>query len=311
MTPPVADDAVRAVFLLAPGVQLLDVAGPAHVFGGVAEATGRRWELSYVADRPLVDSHQGVPLHADTLLPALTARDLVVVPGWHIDDDARAPFASSTLAWVRAHHDRGGAVMSVCAGAFALAEAGLLDGRRATTHHDLQDELARRFPAVRVSRDVLYASDGSVHTSAGIASGIDLALHLVAQQYGARAASRIARAMVVFARRNGHEPQESVMLRHRDHLDDLVHRAQDVLDDRFAERVPLELLAREVRASERTVTRAFVRALGMTPLRYQQLLRREHAERLIAAGESVEAAARAVGFDDARMLRRLRSAAAQ
>ena len=126
---------------------------------------------------------------------------------------------------------------SVCSGADALGRAGLLDGRRCTTHHDLQDELARRYPRATVVRDVLYVVDDRVVTSAGIASGIDLALHLVAVRHGPAAAARVAREMVVYARRNGDEPQASAMLRHRAHLSDVVHRVQD-LHRRAVRRAP-------------------------------------------------------------------------
>ena len=115
--------------------------------------------------------------------------------------------------------------------------------------------------------------------------------------------------MVVFARRNGDEQQAGVMLRHRGHLSDVVHRVQDALDARFAERLTLAGLAREAGVSERTLTRRFTEATGLTPLRYQQALRLERAEHLLGHGATVEAAARAVGFEDARMLRRLRARA--
>ncbi len=298
---------IRVVFVVAPGVHLLDLAGPAQVFGTVSQVSDQTWNLAYVAEAPTIPSFQGMTLHADTAWPDLSPNDLVVVPGWRVERDRPTPkFGASTLAHLSDHHRRGGTVMSVCAGAFALAQAGLLDGRRATTHHDLQDELARRFPQVKVVRDVLFVSDGDVHTSAGIASGIDLALHVVSQRLGPRTASQVARGMVVFARRNGNEPQDSIMLRRRDHLDDLVHRVQDIIDHRYAQTLPLSHLADETHVSQRTLTRAFERALGMSPLRYQQLLRREHAERLIATGASIESAAREVGFEDARMLRTLR-----
>jgi transcriptional regulator GlxA family with amidase domain len=208
---------------------------------------------------------------------------------------------------LRSHHAAGGRVASVCSGADALGAAGLLDGRRYTTHHDLTDELAARYPKASIVRDVLYVVDDRVITSAGIASGIDLALHLIAVERGAEAAARVAREMVVYARRNGDEPQDSAMLRHRDHLSDLAHRVQDVIDGRYAEQLRLSDLADGTGVSERTVTRVFSRATGLTPLRYQQLLRLERAEHLIGHGATVEAAARAVGFEDARMLRRLRS----
>jgi transcriptional regulator GlxA family with amidase domain len=198
-------------------------------------------------------------------------------------------------------------VASVCAGADALGRAGLLDGRQCTTHHDLQDELARRYPAAHVVRDVLYVVDGRVATSAGIASGIDLALHLIATRHGAADAARVAREMVVYARRNGDELQASALLRHRSHVDETVHHVQDIIDARYASRLPLAELALAAGCSQRTMTRQFGRATGLTPLRYQQLLRLERAEHLIGHGATVEAAARAVGFEDARMLRRLRA----
>ncbi|HEY9251775.1 MAG TPA: helix-turn-helix domain-containing protein, partial [Nocardioides sp.] len=153
----------------------------------------------------------------------------------------------------------------------------------------------------------LFTSDDRIVTSAGIASGIDLSLHLLAVRHGPALAARVARDMVVYARRNGDQPQESVLLRHRNHLDDTVHHVQDVIDARFAEPLPLSALADGAGESERTLTRAFVGATGLTPLRYQQALRRERADYLLAAGTTMESAARAVGFDDARMLRRLRA----
>jgi transcriptional regulator GlxA family with amidase domain len=162
-----------------------------------------------------------------------------------------------------------------------------------------------------VVRDVLYVVDGRLITSAGIASGIDLALYLMATRHGPAVAAKIARTMVVYARRNGDEQQASAMLRHRWHLSDTVHRVQDLIEGRLAERLPLADLARTAGCSERTVTRRFAGATGMTPLRYQELLRVERAEHLIGQGMTVESAARTVGFEDARMLRRLRARAEQ
>jgi transcriptional regulator GlxA family with amidase domain len=149
--------------------------------------------------------------------------------------------------------------------------------------------------------------DGGVVTSAGIASGIDLALHLLAVRHGPAAAARVARQMVVYARRNGDEQQASAMLRHRGHVSDAVHRAQDLIDARFTDRLALADLAASTGLSERTLTRRFTASTGLTPLRYQQELRLERAGHLIAQGTTLESAARAVGFQDARMLRRLRA----
>ncbi|GAA0410908.1 transcriptional regulator [Acrocarpospora corrugata] len=292
----------RVVFVLLPGVHLLDLAGPAQVFHGA-------YQLTYVAEREHLTSAQGLPVVAQTRWPELERDDLILVPGWRAATLRAGPRPrEEELARLRAHHAAGGTVASVCAGAEALGLAGLLDGRRCTTHHDLQDELAARYPRATVVRDVLYTVDDRVVTSAGIASGIDLALHLFSARHGPAAAARVARDMVVYARRNGGEPQASAMLRHRAHLDDTVHRVQDLIDGHFTEPLPLSRLAAHAGVSERTLTRAFTRATGgLTPLRYQQTLRLERAEHLIGHGAMMESAAREVGFEDARMLRRLRA----
>jgi transcriptional regulator GlxA family with amidase domain len=295
------------VFLLVPGLHLLDLAGPAQVFS-TAAGMGLDYQLGYVAEQPTVPTAQGLPVRADLDWPALGPQDLVVVPGWSGDRLAgSAPLRSDTLDALAAHHARGGTVASVCAGADALGRAGLLDGRRCTTHHEHQDELARRYPRAHVARDVLFTEDDRVVTSAGIASGIDLALHLVASRHGSAVAARVARSMVVYARRNGDAQQVSTMLRHRAHLSDGVHRVQNLIDTGFDRPMRLGDLAARAGVSERTLTRVFTRATGLTPLRYQQALRLEVAEQLIGQGMSIESAARRVGFEDARMLRRLRA----
>jgi transcriptional regulator GlxA family with amidase domain len=298
----------KVVFLLVPGLHLLDLAGPAQAFGTAAEF-GCGYELAYVAAQEDVPAAQGVTIRASTQWPALATDDLIIVPGWRASPSiaATGPLPSAGLEGLAGHHARGGTVASVCAGADALGRAGLLDGRRCTTHHAIQDELARRYPRATVVRDVLYVIDGRVATSAGIASGIDLALYLIAVRDGPDAAARVAREMVVYARRNGDEQQASAMLRHRNHLSDTAHRAQDHIEARFAQPLPLAEIASTCGVSERTLTRRFAEATGTTPLRYQQLLRLERAEHLIGHGATVETAARTVGLQDARMLRRLRA----
>lgn len=298
----------KVVFLLVPGVHLLDLAGPAQAFSGASDL-GYEYVLSYVAEQAEIPTAQGLPLLASRTWPDLEPGDLLMVPGWRVRGTKQPELSNETLERLRAHHAAGGTVASVCAGTFALGRAGLLDARKCTTHHDVQDELARRFPKAHVVRDVLYVEDARVVTSAGIASGIDLALHLIAARHGPAAAGRVAREMVVYARRNGSEPQTSALLRHRSHLNDAVHRVQDLIDVHFSSRLTLAELAAASGMSERTVTRQFAGATGLTPLRYQQLLRLERAEHLIGHGVTVEAAARTVGFEDARMLRRLRARA--
>ena len=297
----------RVAFLLVPRLHLLDLAGPAQVFS-TAAGLGYGYRLHYVAEQPEVPTAQGLTLRAGPDWPELGPDDMIMVPGWRAPALAGSgSLGAASLDRLARHYANGGTVASVCAGADALGRAGLLDGRRCTTHHDLQDELGRRYPRATVIRDVLYVVDRRVVTSAGIASGIDLGLHLIAARHGPGAAARVAREMVVYARRNGDEPQASAMLRHRAHLSDTVHRVQDLIDARFTEPLPLARLAAASGVSRRTLTRLFGEATGLTPLRYQQLLRAERAEHLIGHGATMEAAARAAGFGDARMLRRLRA----
>ncbi|MFE3638019.1 GlxA family transcriptional regulator [Streptomyces sp. NPDC059168] len=298
----------HVVFVLLPEVHLLDLAGPAQAFS-TAGAFGQPYDLDYVAEEPRIRSAQGLSLTARTDWPELGPDDLVVVPGWSAPSLRGGPRISPrTAGRLRAHHAAGGTVASVCAGAQALGQAGLLDGRRCTTHHQLQDELAARHPRASVVRDVLFLADDRIVTSAGIASGIDLALHLLATRHGPALAAQVAREMVIYTRRNGNEPQASAMLRHRSHVDDTVHRVQDLIDTHYATPLPLTRLAAHAGVSPRTLTRQFSRATGgLTPLRYQQTLRLERAEHLISHGATVESAARQVGFEDARMVRRLRS----
>ncbi len=213
------------------------------------------------------------------------------------------------LERLRAHHSAGGAVASVCAG----AEAGWCwAAGRAQVHHAPPPPGRAGGPPPPGDRGAgraPFTTDDRVVTSAGIASGIDLALHLLAVRHGPALAAQVARDMVVYARRNGHErPQASAMLRHRSHLDDAVHRAQDLIDARFAEPLPLAYVAASVGVSERTLTRMFHRATGGLTLAALPADPEWNARSTwIGHGATVEAAAREVGFQDVRMLRRLRS----
>ena len=285
-----------------PRLTALDGIGPYEVLQRLPG-----YEVVFVgAERGEVRTENGMlGITADATFDDVPHPDVVVFPGGvgtrTVMHDEQA------LDWVRTAHETSTYTTSVCTGSIVLGAAGLLDGRHCTTHHDVQDELALRHPRAVVVRDVLFTTDDRVITSAGIASGIDLALHLVATRHGPAVAAQVARDMVVYARRNGHEPQSSAMLRHRSHLDDTVHRAQDLIDARFDQPLPLPTLASAVGVSERTLTRLFSRATGLTPLRYQQTLRLERAQHFISHGATIDAAARSVGFEDPRMLRRLRA----
>jgi transcriptional regulator GlxA family with amidase domain len=234
----------RVVFVLLAGVNLLDLGGPAQVFD-VARNFGAAYELLFCASKPQILSIQGLPLGPLEALPTPQADDLVIIPGLRLE----APIAgqswidSATTAWLRLAHAAGSQLASVCTGMAALGEAGLLDGRRCTTHWASVEEMRQRYPKALVQDAVLYTHDGSITTSAGIASGIDMSLSILEREYGPQLTAQVARYMVVYLRRDGIQTQTSVYLEYRTHLHPGVHRVQDQLSQHVAEKASLETLA--------------------------------------------------------------------
>jgi transcriptional regulator GlxA family with amidase domain len=197
-------------------------------------------------------------------------------------------------------------VCSVCTGAFLLAEAGILDGLACATHWADADLLQQRYPRIKVRKGVLFVQEGNIFTSAGIASGIDLAIHLIGLRYGEKLAFQVARSLVIYLRRSGGFQQESVYLQYRNHLDDIVHRAQSILIESLDSPPSLDRLAKVVGASQRNLSRRFRRSLDLSVGEYLRELRLERARSLLReAGSKVEDVAKACGFKGSRQLRNL------
>ncbi len=215
-------------------------------------------------------------------------------------------FDPAAIRWLKTSHARGAEIASVCTGAFALGEAGLLDGRRCTTHWSRTSELERRFPAARVLTNRLFVTDGTITTSAGIASGIDMALSLIERAHGPLLAAQIAREMVVYIRRDGGRDQQSIYLDYRTHLHPGVHRVQDWLTQHPERKQTLEQLGAIAGMSARNLTRVFRRTTGISIHEFSTRLRLELAQSLLHdPGLTVDAVAQQCGFDSARQLRRL------
>ncbi|MCU7724273.1 DJ-1/PfpI family protein [Actinoplanes sp. KI2] len=293
----------RVHVLVLPAVNLLDLSGPVQVLH-TANYYGGAYEIGFVAADPQERSAQGLALAALAPLPRAAAGDVVLIPG--PDLTQRLDVDPATIEWVRRAEAAGASFVSICTGALVLGDAGLLDGRRCTSHWSVIEPMRARYPAARVDDSVLFVRDGPVATSAGVASGIDLALAMVEADLGPAVAAAVARELVVYVRRNGSAAPLSPFLDRRDHLDPVVHRVQQLLADDFAAPHTLTDLARAVHVSVRALTGAFVAATGMTPLQYQQDLRLSHAETLLATTDRpVERIARDCGYADARHFRRL------
>jgi transcriptional regulator GlxA family with amidase domain len=292
------------VILAYDGVQLLDVTGPIEVFEAARERGAPYRVLVASPDGGDVVAGSRTRLGADLAFAELPRRiDTLLVPG---APDWRAITADSGLvATVTAAAERSRRVASVCGGAFLLAAAGLLDGRRATTHWELAADLARTYPQIMVDSDAIFVADGPIHTSAGITAGIDLCLSLVEADHGAEHARDVARHLVVFMQRPGGQAQFSVRLDLaspapgplRNVVDEIVH---DPAADHS-----LEALSERAGFSVRHLTRVFQRELGVTPGRYVEAVRVEAAKaRLQRSDEPLATVARSIGFGSDETMRR-------
>jgi transcriptional regulator GlxA family with amidase domain len=288
--------------LIFPQFQLLDAAGPITVF----EAAGRdaappayRLRVMAHAAGPVVSSC-GVPLVAEPLIDG-ALDTLIVAGGWGTRNTSACV---QTLAYVRAAAARARRTASVCSGAFILAAAGLLDGRRATTHWARAAEFARTYPQVRVEPDRIFIRDGTTWTSAGITAGIDLALALVAEDLGEAVAKRAAQQLVVYHRRPGGQSQFSALLE-ADRPDSRFSPLLAWARERLNERLSVERLAERAAMSPRHFARAFAADTGITPAKAIERLRLEAARDEIESGAApIERVAAHTGFGDPERMRR-------
>lgn len=285
-SPRFSPNRARVIEVLAyPMVQLLDVTGPLQVFASandlVSEAGGMLpYSLRVVAQGGQgVTASAGLELGAGPLPPVGAALDtLMVAGGQGVEAAAADPLL---VDWVRKRAGQARRVASVCTGAFLLATAGVLDGRRAATHWSLCAELARRFPAVRVEPDPIFVRDGPVWTSAGVTAGIDLALALVEQDLGRSVALAVARYLVVFLKRPGGQSQFSTALSLQA-ADDRFGALHDWINGHLADDITLPVLASQAGMSERSFSRRYAEATGLTPGRAVERLRVEAARRLLS-----------------------------
>jgi transcriptional regulator GlxA family with amidase domain len=298
---------MRVIFPILPQVEIMDLAGPLQVFHE-ANRHGARFEMLCCAMENEVPTEQGPWLGRLQSLPEPQEGDFVLVPGGPVATHMKAP--NAILDWLRKAAFASARVGSVCTGAFVLGAAGLLDGRSCTTHWSRIEDLRRRFPKAHVLEDRLYVMDGPVFTSAGIASGIDVALALVEAEYGPHIASLAAREMVVYLRRDGNHRPESVYLDYRNHINQGVHRVQDWLSIHPEHAASLPELAEIAAMSVRSLTRQFREATGLSVNAFTKKVRLERAKDLLCdPGLTLEVVAERCGFQDARQLRRIWRAA--
>lgn len=292
--------------VLTPNVLMLDYAGPAEALR-MARDMGAPIALHACGPQGDIPTSLNTGLTGLEALPsALPERSLVLVVGNSNEAvDYATDAARAVVHWLQALPP-GTRLASICSGALLLAQAGCLDGRHCTTHHTLIADLQALAPRAQVVSDRIFVDDGEVLTSAGITTGIDLALYLIEQEEGAELAARVARRLVMYQRRGTHDPQVSPWLAHRNHMHPAVHRAQDAVAREPQRNWTLAELAEVACVSPRHLTRLFAQHAGISVVVYQQQLRIARAKQLLAQhGWPVERVAEACGFASARDLRRV------
>ncbi|MBS1882429.1 MAG: helix-turn-helix domain-containing protein [Actinobacteria bacterium] len=297
----------RVVALCLPGVVAFDLTAPAQAFALAAAPDGSpHYAFSTCSlDGAPVATTSGFTIGVEAGAEAPAEADTVIVPGYF---GIFAPPPEPTVALLRAAATRGARVISVCTGAFALAYAGLLDGRRATTHWALAPRLAETFPAITVDPDVLFVDCGRVLTSAGLSAGLDLSLHVIRADHGAACADRVARHMVAAPHRDGGQAQffrpVPVPGPEAPSVGSSLEPTREWALDRLAEPLTVTTMARHANVSPRTFARRFRAETGTTPLQWLLARRVLEARRLLEESDlPVEAVAVRAGFGNAASLR--------
>ena len=291
----------RVAFIIFPDFQLLDAAGPISAFDIASRYGGGTYELEVMAAQPGgVESSSGVRMAAEPLGEG--PYDTIVAAGGN--GTRRFADLGPTIDWLKAQAPRARRMASVCSGAYLLAEAGLLDGRRATTHWSRSDDFQRRYPSIRLDADRIYVRDGDVWTSAGITAGIDLALALIEDDLGCETSRRVAQQRVVHQRRPGGQSQCSALL-DMGGPNGRFASLMDWMRERLAEPLGVERLADQAAMSPRHFSRAFVAETGVTPAKAVERLRLEAARVHVESGhEPIDRVAELAGFGDPERMRR-------
>lgn len=299
----------KILFFIPPGVHMLDLSGPVQAFWEADQLTGR-YEISYCSFKAEVPDATGIHFSRLTHYSKVRLQkgDYLFIPGFssRLLDQLDEAQWKRLYSWISRQAARGVLVCSVCVGAFVLARSGLLEGKKCTTHWSLIEKLKAAFPGAHIQEDALFTRDGGIYTSAGITSGIDLALFILEENHGALFAHKIARELVVYSRRGAGHSQDSVYLNYRNHPHNGIHQLQDWLIDNLASPANIEKMAERVNMSSRNLTRTFKLQTGISIHQYITLLRLEKADTLRnAPGITISAIAGQCGFANERQLQRI------
>lgn len=298
-------------FLVLPHIHLMDMAGPDQTILEAMEY-GAPFEITYcgLGDSPVTSS--GFTLGKTELFSTIELKkgDYLIIPGASVDYLLTDEFRNNTelFDWIKSQYQNGVNLVTICAGAFVLGLCGLLDDIRCTTHFKRTTQLAQLFPKAKVQENILYTEENNIYTSAGIASGIDLTLHIIEQNQGSYFTHKVARELVVYNRRDGNQQQQSALMQFRNHIHNGIHKVQDHIIENIHIKHHLYELAELANMSERNFTRIFKSETGITVNEFINSIRKETIEQLTKNPDlSKLQIANKVGLQSEKQLGRLMS----
>lgn len=298
-------------FLIVPKTHPLDIIGPAQLFYECKD-NGADLNLFFVSTTENTELESSIGLGFSKLTPyknvTLEQGDIVVIPGIEFDLLMDVDFkleSQDFYNWMRTQYANGVTMVSVCTGAFLLGESGLLKGKNATTHWKAFDIFEQKYPDTKLLKNKLFVENERIYTSAGMLSGTDLCLYLVEKEFGIKFAVEIAKEIVIYFRRGETDPQLSIFLQYRNHLDDRIHKAQDFIAKHLTTPFIIDDIADNVYMSARNLTRLFKKTTGITIGYYVSKLRVEQSIHLLADGYTIAYAAENCGLSSTNQLRTL------
>ncbi|WP_143473358.1 GlxA family transcriptional regulator [Flavilitoribacter nigricans] len=301
----------RIAFLLFPKTQLMDFAGPAQVFYEAGQVGGRSYDLQYASVTEDIETEQQIRFSALREFTQLNLQqgDLICLPG--IDfKSLQAGVADAAIRavtpWIKRQRNNGVEIATICTGSLLLGKMGLLDGIQCATHWKCVEYFREQFPRARLRQDRLYCLDQGIFTSAGMTSGIDMALALIERWDNPLIAARVAQEMVINIRRPDTEEQKNIFLDFKNHFNPDVYQIQEILSSRLEVAFTIQDLGRQMNKSPRHLSRLFKVHTGKTIQQYRNEVRLQHGQRLLLHSEmTVNEVALACGFDNVRQFIRL------
>ncbi|WP_103068600.1 GlxA family transcriptional regulator [Aquimarina sediminis] len=286
-------------------VHLLDLSGVSQVFQE-AQQLGFDYNLKFISNKSTVNSSSGLEfsslIHFSKTNPK--KNDIIFIPGFSTQQLSDYSSHDLFFEWLKNANANQTTICSICTGAFLLAKSGILDNQECTTHWRFIEKLKTNFPLLKPLDDRLFVKSKNIYSSAGVSTGIDLALFLIEERHGELNALKIARELAVYIRRNENDKQESVFLQFRNHQDQRIHTVQDWIIHNLDKPSTLESLANLIHISPRNLTRIFKRQTGITISEYRTKLKIERAKKLLQnSGHKVEHIAHLCGFKSSKQLR--------